>query len=191
MNRRAFITFFLAAVSSGCTSAVQSGYSTALDSIDLVQMTDQMAASIASSPQVQQAIHQEGALRIVVQPVDNQMTGEVLPRGEAEAFTARVRALLSQHDPTEFVWIMNRDTFYRLRDRELEQHTGVPLGPSPDAINPRYALWAHFHSLTKENSKGRSSAYLCVFELTDLDHRNQLWQDSYQVKKSAAKGFLD
>jgi hypothetical protein len=176
-----------AALLSGCASAVQSGHGTALDSVDLVEMTDEMASSLATDPQVQATISREGPLSVVVQPVENRMTGEVLPRGEAESFTARVRALLSKHEPEKFVWVMNRDAFYRLRARELD----VPLGPAPEAVNPHYALWAHFHSLTDENSARRSSAYLCVFELTDLERRTTLWTHSFQVKKVAVKGFLD
>ena len=53
-------------------------------------MTDQMAASIAAEPRVQQALAQDGRLSVVVQPVENRLTGEVLPAGQAEAFTARV-----------------------------------------------------------------------------------------------------
>src|SRR5258706_2241430 len=81
----------------GCANAVQSGHNTALDSIDLTQMTDRMAASIAGNPSVQAAIARNGALKIVVQPVQNEMTAEVLPRGQATTFTGRVRMLLSQH----------------------------------------------------------------------------------------------
>jgi hypothetical protein len=171
----------------GCTSAVESGHNTALDSVNLVQMTDQMAASIAADPRVQEAIRKNGPLKVVVQPAENHMTAEVLPPGQAEAFVTRVRSLLSQHAPDQYVWVMNRDTFYRLRGRERED----VLGPAPDAVNPQYALWAQFYSLTDENSKRRSSAYLCAFELTDLERRITLWRDSYQVKKAANKAFLD
>ena len=172
---------------SGCASAVQSGHGTALDSVNLEEMTDRMAAGILADARVRQAIAAEGPLKVVVQPVENRMTGEVLPRGEAEAFTARVRWLLSQHAPDQFQWIVNRDTFYRLRSKELD----VPLGPAPEAVNPRYALWGSFYSLTDESSKRRSSSYLCVFELTDLDRRSTLWTGRYEVKKVAVKGFLD
>ena len=172
---------------AGCASAVAVGQNTALDAMNLEEMTDQMAASIARDKEVQAAVEQEGSLRIVIQPVENRMTGEILPRGQAEAFTARVRALLSEHAPDKYTWIMNKETFYRLRGTELDS----ALGPAPEAINPRYALWGHFYTLTDESSKHRSSAYLCVFELTDLDRRNILWRDSYQVKKTVTKGFLD
>lgn len=171
----------------GCASAVASGSGTALDSMNLEQMTDQMAASIAGDPEVRDIVAREGALRVVVQPVENRMTGEVLPRGEAEAYTARIRYLLSRQAQADYVWVMSRDAFYRLRNTERED----VLGPSPDAVNPRYALWGHFHSITRETSKGRSASYLCVFELTDLERRTVLWTDTYQVRKATVKGFLD
>jgi hypothetical protein len=172
---------------AGCTSAVAAGQNTALDAMNLEEMTDQMAASIARDKEVQAAVEKEGSLKIVIQPVENKMTGEILPRGQAEAFTARVRALLSEHAPERYTWIMNKETFYRLRGTELDS----ALGPAPEAINPRYALWGQFFTITDESSKHRSSAYLCVFELTDLERRNILWRDSYQVKKTISKGFLD
>ena len=172
----------------GCASAVQAGTSTALGGVDLVQMTDQMAASIVADPEIQAAIAKDGALRIVVQPVENEMTAEILPRGQAEAFTARVRSLLSKQAGDRFTWVMNRDSYYRLRDRSLE---GVDLGPSPDAVDPQYALVARFSSLTKESQQGRSSYYLCVYQLTNLEDRTVLWTDKYEVKKQAVRGFLD
>ena len=171
----------------GCASAVQGGHNTALDAVDLKAMTSAMAASIASNPAVREALARRGQLKVVVQPAENEMEAEILPRGQAEAFTSRVRFLLSQQKHGEFVWIMNRAEFYDLRGRERDD----VLGPSPDAINPDYALTAHFRSLTNENSTGRRSAYLCVYDLTDLQNRTILWTDRYEVEKRAVKGFLD
>lgn len=183
----AFICGFLPICLYGCTSAVQSGHNTALDSADLVQMTDQMAASIVADPDVQAAISQNGPLKIVVEPVENHMRAEVLPRGPAEAFTARIRMLLSRHAPDKFQWVMNRDAFYRLRAREID----VDLGPPPERVQPQYALTAKFSSLANEDLKHRSSYYVCAFDLTDLQHRTLLWTGSYEVKKVAVKGFGD
>jgi len=171
----------------GCSNRINSGQSTALSGIDLIEMTDDMAMKIAGDPEVQSEIQNVGPLKIVVQPVLNEMTAEVLPRGPAEAFTGRVRSLLSKHDRERYVWIMNRDAFYRMRGQELD----FDPGPSPDAINPEYALTARFSSLTNENNNRRSSYYLCVYQLTDLSKRRILWTDRYEVKKSAVKGFLD
>jgi hypothetical protein len=182
------LLLLLIGTASGCASAVSSGHNTALDGADLVAMTDDMAAKIAGDPEVQAAVARDGALRVVVQPVENQMRGEVLPRGPAEAFTARIRNLLSQRAPGQFTWIMNRDAYNRLRRQELG---GIDLGPNPDAIQPEYALVARFTSLTDEDMKHRSSYYLCVFELSGLENRQILWSGSYEVKKVAVKGFLD
>ena len=184
---RTFVCCLLFLAPLGCTTAVQSGRSTALDSTNLVEMTDDMARKIVADPEVQAAIGREGQLRVVVQPVENLMTAEVLPRGPAETFTARVRSLLSRYAPDRFLWVMNRDAFYNLRGRELD----VDLGPSPDAVDPKYALLAKFSSITNETSRARSSYYLCVYELTNLEDRTVLWTDKYEVKKTAVKGFLD
>ncbi len=171
----------------GCASAVEAGHNTALDSTDLVQMTDDMAAKIMSDPDVRAAIAREGKLKVVVEPVQNMMTAEVLPRGPAEAFTARLRTLLSRHAPEQFAWIMNRDAYYRLRKQEL----AMDLGPPPGAMDPEYALVARFSSLADESSQHRSSYYLCLYELSNLRDRSVLWTGRYEVKKTAVKGFLD
>jgi hypothetical protein len=174
---------------AGCANdtALSHGYNTALDSTDLKRMTDDMAMKIMASPAVQSAIDAEGKLRVVVEPVENNMTGEVLPAGPAMAFTGRLRVLLARHAPDKFRWVMNRDAWQYLRSRELD----IDAGPPPDAVQPRYALTAKFSTLTNEDSRRRSIYYLCVYELTDLDHRHLLWSDKYEVKKKAVKQFLD
>ena len=149
MRRLRWPILCLAALLAGCASAVESGHNTALSGLDLQKMTDRMAGSIAGDSAVQSAIASEGKLRVVVQPVQNEMEAEILPRGQAEAFTARVRYLLSKHAPDRFTWIMNRDAYYDLRGQELD----VPLGPAPEAISPRYALVARFRSLSDESSQ--------------------------------------
>jgi hypothetical protein len=166
----------------------RTGQRAALDSFDLTQMTDDMAMKIAADPDILMAYNTGGPLKVVVRPVENRLTGEVLPRGEAMLFTARVRTLLSRHAPQMFTWIMNRDAFYDLRSRELE---GIDLGPAPEAVNPQYALTATFSSLTDEDAKRRSAYYLCVYELTDLDGRTVLWSGRYEVKKIAVKGDFE
>ena len=191
LSLRVLVLVLLAAAGAagGCTTAVEAGRNTALDSVDLVAMTDDMAAKIVADPEVQRAVQGEGSLVVVVQPVVNEMTAEVLPAGPAHAFTARVRTLLSRRAPPDwFTWVMNKEAYYRLRDQELE---GVDLGSSPERIQPRYALVARFRSLTDESRRGRRSYYLCVYQLTDLREGDILWADKYEVEKAAVKGFLD
>ena len=182
------LSVFICGCFSSCTSAVQSGHNTALSGDDLVKMTDDMAMKIAADPDVQAEINQHAPLAIVVEPVENRMRAEVLPRGPAEAFTGRVRTLLAKQRIDKFLWVMNRDAFYHLRKRELDD---VDLGPEPGRVQPQYALTATFSSLADEDPKHRSSYYLCVFDLTDIQRRTKLWTGSYEVKKVAVKGFGD
>ena len=182
------IACVLLLLTGGCASAVAVGQSTALDSTDLVAMTNDMAAAIEASPAVEAAVARDGSLKVVVEPVVNRMTGEVLPAGPADAFTARVRTLLARHAPDRFAWIMNREAFYRLRGQEL---AGVDVGPAPDALSPRYALTATFTSLMHENESGRNDYYVCNYALTNLADRTVLWTKAYEVQKRAVKGFLD
>jgi hypothetical protein len=179
----------LGLVSGGCSvsSAVSSGHNTALDSVDLVSMTELMARSLAAEARVEEVYRRRGALNVVVQAVENNLTGEILPAGQGEVFVARVRYLLSKHEPQKFVWVMNRDSYYRLRNREVD----VDLGPAPEKIQPEYALVARFSSLADESSKRRSAAYLCVYQLTSIRDGAVIWTDRYEVKKTAMKGMLD
>jgi hypothetical protein len=144
-----------------------------------------MAQKIAGDPEVRAAIASEGPLPIVVLPVENQMTGEILPRGQAAAFTTRLRTLLANQMPGSFVWVLNRDDFYMLRSAELDK------GPAPESIQPKYALHARFQTLTKDTRDRRSVYYLCVYEITDITNRLSLWTGSYEMKKAVVKGFLD
>jgi TolB-like protein len=120
-------------------------------------------------------------------PVVNQLTGEILPAGQAELFTARVRSLLAQNASQTFTFCIERDTFYRLRQREVK----IDLGPVPERVQPKYALTATFRSLTDETRKSRVSAYLCVYELTRMDNGVVVWTDKYEVKKQIFKDFFD
>ncbi len=175
---------------SGCATAVSAGVNPALDGADLIAITDDIAAQLGGSPAVAEAIEANGGrpLRVVVQPVVNMLRAEVIPKGPADAFTARVRMLLSRTARDRFVWVMNRDAYYSLRAAELD---GIDLGPAPEAVDPDYALTATFHSLSDENRAGRTSYYLCVYDLTDLRSRQQLWSGRYEIRKSAVRQFLD
>ena len=181
------LLFFALGGFVGCAenTAVSHGRNTALDSADLVEMTQKMTDGILRDPNIQSDLARKGRLKVVIQPVENRMVGEVLPRGAREAFVARLRALLQERAPEKFTWIINRDAWNALRER------GIDRGPDPMGVQPQYALTARFSSITDESSKRRSSYYLCVYNLTDLDSGQVVWTDKFEVKRSAVKEFLD
>ena len=72
----------IVAAFAGCTenTAISHGKSTALDSVDLVEMTDDMTMKILGDPHVQSAMNLKGRLKVVIQPVENRMIGEEIGR---------------------------------------------------------------------------------------------------------------
>lgn len=174
---------------AGCGTATSHGTAAALDHVDLIAMTDDMAAQIAADPDVQAEIAAKGPLKIVILPVENQMTGEILPRGPAMTFVSRIRTLLARHNQGQYIWINNAETYRALQARELEP--GTDLGTDPTTTNPDYALNAIFTSMTKEDADKRSAYYLCTYQLTNLKDRTILWTGKYELRKIAVKGFLD
>ncbi len=187
LRTTALTTLLLTASLAGCENAHR-GASTALDSTDLLQATDSMAMKLAADPAVRAALAEHRPLIVVCQPVENEMTAEVLPAGPSHAFVARVRTLLSTHVPTDFIWVMNRDSYYALRGQELDRST---LGPAPEAMNPTHALTATFQTLTHATKERRGVYYLCRYQLLDLRTRQVIWTDAYETKKSVMRGFLD
>jgi hypothetical protein len=188
LRSSAFICgFLLLLVLPSCSenTAVSHGQNTALDSANLVEMTDDMNRKLLADPVVQAEMRKKSRLKVVIQPVENKMVGEVLPRGPALAFVARLRSLLQDHAAEKFAWVTNRDDWHAIRAKEMDP------GPDPDRVQPEYALTARFSSITDESSKHRTSYYLCVYSLTDLQEGTLLWTGKYEVKKAVMKGFLD
>ena len=165
---------------------------TMLSAQDLVQMTDDMAARIASDPEVA-AITAQKPMVIVMTRVENQ-TMEIMPHPQAEIYLARVRALLSEKQVlrSRFTFVLNRATYEQLKTAEGAQ--GIDLGQQEERIAPEYALKAVFYSDTHESNKARSDYYLCTYQLTRIAPPNAghiLWEGKYETKKAVVKGFLD
>jgi PBP1b-binding outer membrane lipoprotein LpoB len=116
--------FFSSLVSCAPNTAVSHGRNTTLDSVDLVEMTQKMTDAILRDPGVQADISRNGPLKVVIQPVENKMVGEVLPRGAKEAFIAKLRAQLQERAPEKFTWIINRDAWRALMKL---RSGGVPI----------------------------------------------------------------
>ncbi|HYE17867.1 MAG TPA: hypothetical protein VEA69_05460 [Tepidisphaeraceae bacterium] len=172
---------------AGCqeNTAVSHGRSTALDAQNLVEVTDDMTAKLLADPEVRSAMAARGRLKVVIKPVENRMTGEVLPNGARHSFINRLRTNLQERAADHFAWVVNRDTWHAVRAAELDP------GPDPDRVQPEFALTARFSSITDESSRRRSAYYLCAYSLTDLNSGQTIWTAAYDIKKSAVKGFLD
>ena len=158
-----------------------------LDSKDLINMTDKMAAKIAADPVIA-AITARGPMVIVLDNLKNE-TNQIITRGQGDAFLHRVRVLLASHQSLKgrFVFVVNPAALRRLQNRlGLSAASDSP----PPGIIPAYALQATFYADTKVSQAFRSDYYLCTFFLTNISTGRIVWEGSYETKKAVHNGFL-
>lgn len=156
---------------------------TRLDSIDLVTMTDQMAASLTSSEAITGSDRSSKPWTVTMDRVSNQ-TNDIMPEGEKRAFLARLRAQLNQSPA-----LASRNiTFVApLAQRQATEELQV----APTAIRPTHALTATFYAASERTRAARSDAYLAAFQLLDLKTNQIVWEDRYEVKYAVQRNKLD
>jgi hypothetical protein len=163
---------------------------TFLNADDMVKMTDQMAQSIMSDPDIQREMA-KGPLKIVIEPVENQ-TNEIIRDNRKELFVHRLQGLLASNAALrdKFVWVVNKADYEKLRSEEIPESE---LGPTETRILPDFALYAVFLADTRVSSTKRSDTYLCQYKLTRLrtDAGEELWTGQYETSKHIQKDLLD
>jgi PBP1b-binding outer membrane lipoprotein LpoB len=195
MLKRVFAGAVIAGMLAGCASESainKDARTTFLTSTDLVTMTDDMARSITSDPQVQAVIAHKPMI-IVMKPIEND-TNEIIRPGEKELYVHRVRVLLSSKPALrdKFVFVLNRADYEKLQ-REEGLNPGE-LGTPEDRVQPEYALWGTFYANTNADSRRRSDTYLCTYRLTKIsgEHAGEiLWEGKYETAKHIKKDLLD
>jgi len=184
--------FLLSAAGCGGQAVNKDAKTSFLDSDDLVTMTDKMAQSILSDPDVAR-ISMAKSMIIVVKPIVNE-TNEIIRGNTKELYVARLRTLLSTKPQLRdrFVFVLNKQDYLKLQSQELLDAT--TKGQSEERIQPEYALWGHFYADTNASSKNRSDTYLCEYKLTKLSGADAgviLWDDKYETRKTIGKSLLD
>jgi len=184
-----------AALLPGCnnpTTAVnKDAQTTFLTANDMIEMTNQMAASIIADPYLaQQSL--KSPLKIVIKPVINE-TSEIIRDNRAEIFVSRLQGMLAGNRQLagRFVWLVNREDYEKLRREEIP---GADQLPNETAIQPEYALYARFLADTNATTKTRSDTYLCQYYVTRIageSSREVLWTGQYITSKKIKKEFLD
>lgn len=168
---------FLLLISPWVACSAPRVQTTRLGSADLVSMSDQMAASLLTS-------EVRGAVAVIDRAVNR--TNDVIPQRELWAFLSRLQAQLA-----ESPGLRERGLRFVLpaeRAAELNVREGFDeRGRTP----PTHALTATFYSVTTAGREGRADAYLCHFQLIDLNTTEMVWQDRYEVKYAVMRNKLD
>ncbi len=149
-----------------------------LQSADVVQASDQMAMTLLGLPELNASRER---WTIVVTGVQNQTATS---RQSLDVFLIRLKTNLARQGRGRVQLIENREQFRDLQNRELEQERD-DFGQGPGAaapgkkgIQPDFGLYCTARDLPNRGT----NYYQFEFKLTDLNTREIVWTDMYEVR---------
>lgn len=152
-----------------------------LQSRDINQAADQMAADLLSDPELNRSREQ---WTIVVTNVEDK-TRDRQFMTDYDIFLQALKARIAKQGRGRVTLVTNRDRFYNLRDKELEGGGRDPFGQgdgggrgAPAAVSPDYALTGVVRDLPRRGT----IYYQMEFSIEDLKRRVTAWTGSYEVK---------
>ena len=169
----------------GC-SAAPKVKTTFLSSVDLIDMTDRMAASFAADEVVGERTSQSPPWVISIHRAQN-FTNQIIPDREKWLYLGRLRAQLQQSDivrQRNIIWVIPPERWPMVQEE---------LGDAPPELRmrPTHELTAEFAALTSTSGRGRSDAYLCEYQLLELSTGRIVWSDHWEVKRAASGKTYD
>lgn len=152
---------------------------TGVESQDLVAVTDKMARSILSVPEIAQA---GSAPRIVLEPVVNNTRFPL----NKDIFLTRIRTQLNEKAMGR-VRFLDREMMRTLeKERELKRSGQVTASSDPNVVEFRgadYFLTGKLDGMTTRTSAGTSDYVLYSFRLVDARTSEIIWESSAEIKK--------
>ena len=152
---------------------------TGVESQDLVAVTDKMARSILSTPEIANA---QGIPRVVLDPVENETRFPI----NKDIFLTRIRTELNTKARGK-VRFLARDRMTTLeKERALKQSGQVTSNSDPNVVEFKGAdffLTGKLQGMTTRTSKGTSDYILYSFQLIDAKTSDIIWEDKAEIKK--------
>lgn len=152
---------------------------TGVESQDLVAVTDKMARSILTIPQIARA---QVPPSIVLDPVVNNTRFPI----NKDIFLTRIRTQLNSKAMGQ-VSFLDREMMKTLeRERELKRSGQVTASADPHAVEfagADYFLTGKLDGMTTRTSAGTSDYVLYSFRLTDARTSRIVWEDVAEIKK--------
>ena len=173
---------------SGCSqpgySAYRPGISSfqpadqGLQSRDLVDMTNRLAADLLKIPAIAQ---NPNKVIIVMTGIDNKTSQ---PWQNDQIYLARMRALLNQYASDRIAFVIQPQRLQQLQQQELgstgggfEQSSRGQV-PQNTRLIPQYALKGVFYDLPNS----ATTYYLCTFQLVNLQTGEVTWEGHYETR---------
>lgn len=152
---------------------------TGVESQDLVTVTDKMARSILSTPEISRA---QGVPRVVLDPVINNTRFPI----NKDIFLTRIRTQLNSKAMGK-VRFLARDRMTTLeRERDLKQSGAVTSNSDPNVVEFKGAdffLTGKLEGMSTRTSQGTSDYILYSFQLIDARTSDIVWEDAAEIKK--------
>ncbi|MCW5558374.1 MAG: penicillin-binding protein activator LpoB [Verrucomicrobiae bacterium] len=155
-----------------------------IESQDLVAVTDRMARSLLSTPEIQNFT--PAPPRVVLLPVENETRFPI----NKDLFTTRMRALLNSQAQGR-IRFLARDRMTALeQERALKQEGKLTSTTDPNIQEFKGAdffLTGKLQGLTTQARGGVSDYVLYTFQLIDPRTSDILWENSAEVKKQSVE----
>ncbi len=152
---------------------------TGIESQDLVNVTDKMAKSILSTPQIQNA---QGTPRVVLDPVINETRFPI----NKDIFLTRIEAELNSKARGKVIFLARERMATLEHERQLKQSGQVTSSSDPNVVEFKGAdffLTGKLSGLTTRTSNGTSDYILYTFQLIDARTSDIVWDDASEIKK--------
>lgn len=152
---------------------------TGVESQDIVAVTDKMARSILSVPQIARA---QGAPCVVLDPVKNETRFPI----NKDIFLTRIRVQLNSKAAGKVTFLARDRMESLLHERDLKRSGQVTASADPSVVEFKGAdffLTGTLQGATTRTSAGTSDYILYAFQLIDARTSAIVWEDSAEIKK--------
>lgn len=152
---------------------------TGVESQDLVAVTDKMARSVLSVPEIANA---QGMPRIVLEPVINETRFPI----NKDIFLTRIRTELNKNARNKVRFLAREQMKALEHERDLKQAGAVTSNSDPNIVEFKGAdffLTGKLSGMTTRTSAGTSDYVLYSFQLIDARTSDIVWEDSAEIKK--------
>jgi PBP1b-binding outer membrane lipoprotein LpoB len=152
---------------------------TGMESQDLVMVTDKMARSILSIPQIANA---PTPPTVVLDPVDNQTRFPI----NKDIFLTRIRAQLNSKARGKVMFLARSQMEKLEKERNLKREGAVTSSSDPGVQEFKgadYFLTGTLQGLSTRTKAGTSDYILYDFHLIDARTSAIVWEDSAEMKK--------
>jgi PBP1b-binding outer membrane lipoprotein LpoB len=152
---------------------------TGVESQDLVMVTDKMARSILTVPQV---VNAQGVPRVVLDPVINETRFPI----NKDIFLSRIRAELNTKARGKVIFLARERMAALEREKQMKQSGQVTASADPNVVEFKGAdffLTGKLQGMSTRTKAGTSDYVLYTFQLVDARTSDIVWEDSAEIKK--------